>query len=129
MFVILKQPYIWYIINSSLVRTGWSFQATWLPAVFEKLPTLPSSMPLLETHVWKDIPDMNITSASRKLLQNNPRKPKVSIQIIKNAKRNRYKRTNEHWYSRPLIPSLKGTETKYEMETKHLLIDKERKQI
>ena len=27
---------------------------------------------------------------------NNPRKPKVSIQIIKNAKRNRYKRTNEH---------------------------------
>ena len=72
---------------------------------------------------------MNITSASRKLLQNNPRKPKVSIQIIKNAKRNRYKRTNEHLYSRPLIPSLKGTETKYEMETKHLLIDKERKQI
>ena len=35
-------------------------------------------------------------------------KPKVSIQIIKNAKRNSYKRTNEHWYSRPLWPSSRG---------------------
>ena len=47
------------------------------------------------------------------------------MQIIKNAKRNRYKRTNEHWYSRPLWPFLKGTETKYEMKTKRVLINKE----
>ena len=52
---------------------------------------------------------------------------KVSMQIIKNAKRNRYKRTNEHWYSRPLWPILKGTETKYEMKTKRVLISKEQK--
>ena len=38
-----------------------------------------------------------------------------SIQIIKIAKRNRYKRTNEQLYSKPLQPFLKGTETKYEM--------------
>ena len=35
-------------------------------------------------------------------------KPKASIQIIKNAKRNRYKRTNEHWYSRSPITSSQG---------------------
>ena len=49
---------------------------------------------------------------------------KVSVQIIKNAKRNRYKRTNEPWYSRPLRPFLKGTETKYEMKTKRALLVK-----
>ena len=51
------------------------------------------------------------------------------MQIIKNTKRNRYKRTNEQWYSRPLWPFLKGTETKYEMKTKLVLISKEQKQI
>ena len=35
--------------------------------------------------------------------------------------------TNEHWYSRPLWPFLKGTETKYEMKTKRVLISKEQK--
>ena len=35
-------------------------------------------------------------------------KRKVSIQIIKNAERNRYKRTNKHWYSRPLSPFSRG---------------------
>ena len=43
------------------------------------------------------------------------KKPKDSIQIIKNAKRNRHKRTNEQLYSKPLYPFLKGTETKYKM--------------
>ena len=56
-------------------------------------------------------------------------KPKVSIQIIKNAKSNGYKRTNEHWYSRPLWLFLKETETKYEMKTKRILISKEQKQL
>ena len=35
-------------------------------------------------------------------------KPKVSIQIIKNTKKNRCKRINEHWYSRPLWPFSRG---------------------
>ena len=52
---------------------------------------------------------------------------KVSIQVIKNAKRNKYKRTKEQWYSRPLWPFLKGTETKYQMKTKRDLISKEQK--
>ena len=38
-------------------------------------------------------------------------------------------RTNEHWYSRPLWPFLKGTETKYEMKAERVLIRKEQKQI
>ena len=42
-------------------------------------------------------------------------------------KKNRYKRTNEHQYSP--IPLVKGTETKYDMKTKRVLINKERKQI
>ena len=37
--------------------------------------------------------------------------------------------TNEHWYSRPLWPFLKGTATKYEMKTKRVLISEEKKQI
>ena len=37
-----------------------------------------------------------IINSSFLLLQKIYEKPKVSIQIIKNAKRNRYKRTNEH---------------------------------
>ena len=41
----------------------------------------------------------------------------------------KYKRTNERRYSRPLLPFLKETETKYEMETKRVLINKEWKQI
>ena len=45
----------------------------------------------------------------------NRQKPKDSIQIIKNAKRNRYKRTNEQQYSKALKHFLSGTETKYEM--------------
>ena len=31
---------------------------------------------------------------------------------------------NEHWYSRPLSPFHKGTETKYEMKNKWLSINK-----
>ena len=61
------------------------------------------------------------------LLQNNLRKRKVSIQIIKNTKRNRYKRTNEHLYSQPLESFVKRTETKYEMKTKCVLINKEQR--
>ena len=34
---------------------------------------------------------------------------------------------NEHLYSKPLWPFLKGTETKYEMKTRRVLINKERK--
>ena len=41
---------------------------------------------------------------NKRVLQNNLGKPKIPIQIIKNAKRNRYKRTNEQWYSRSLWP-------------------------
>ena len=39
--------------------------------------------------------------------------------------------TNEQTnrYSRPLLPFLKGTETKYEMENKRVLINEERKQV
>ena len=44
-------------------------------------------------------------------------------------KRNRYKQTNEHLYSKPLQPFLKGTETKHEMKTRRVLINIERKQI
>ena len=54
---------------------------------------------------------------------------KVSIQIIKNAKKQQVQtneRTNEHW---PLWPFLKGTETKYEMKANRVLISKEQKQI
>ena len=47
------------------------------------------------------------------------KKPKVSVQIIKNAKWNKYKRTNEHWHSKPLWLFLKGTATKYQMKTKN----------
>ena len=39
------------------------------------------------------------------------------------------KQTNQYWYSRPLWPFLKGSETKYEMKAKRVLINKERKQI
>ena len=35
--------------------------------------------------------------------------------------------TNEQWYSRSVWPFLKGTETKYEMKTKRVLISKEQK--
>ena len=79
-------------------------------------------------------------SVLKPLLQNNPRKPKVSIQTTKNAKSNIWKRktskiqvqvqtNNERRYSRPLLPFLNETETKYEMETKGVLINKEWKQI
>ena len=61
------------------------------------------------------------------LLQNNLGKRKVSIQIIKNAKRNRYKRTNQHLYPKPLESFVKRTETKYEMKTKCVLINKEQR--
>ena len=33
---------------------------------------------------------------------------KQTNEVTKNAKRNRYKQTNEHWYSRPLWPFSKG---------------------
>ena len=66
-------------------------------------------------------------------------KPKVTIQIFKNAKslnannqkcKKEQVQSNERTLnSRPLWPFLKGTETKYEMKTKRVLISKEQKQI
>ena len=61
------------------------------------------------------------------VVKNNLGKRKVSIQIIKNAKRNRYKRTNQHLYPKPLESFVKRTETKYEMKTKCVLINKEQR--
>ena len=58
-------------------------------------------------------------TAHLRVLQKIYEKPKISIQIIKSAKSSRCKRTNEHWY---LWSFLKGTETKYEMKSKRVLI-------
>ena len=44
-------------------------------------------------------------------------------------KKNKHKQQNEHFYSKPLWPFLKGTGTKYEMKTRRVLINKQQKQI
>ena len=48
-------------------------------------------------------------------------KTKVSIQIINNAEKTG---TNEHLYSKPLWPFLKGIKMKYGMKTRRVLIIK-----
>ena len=63
----------------------------------------------------------NVTKQSMKtksLSTNNQKCKKKQVQTSK-----------QDWYSRPLWPFLKGTETKYVMKTKRVLISKEQKQI
>ena len=59
---------------------------------------IPKRIIVLQNNLRKPKDSIQILKNAKR----NRRKPKDSIQIIKNAKRNRYKRTNEQLYSKPL---------------------------